>query len=186
MTESYASSGSMTKTRAGVIAAQLNYVVRETTGSTSVKQVLEKGIVDNQWISTVSVQAYDNEERLWAEIEASIDWDRHKVNLRRHGENVEIDSNLPVGIQVNRMIGEMVEWFKTYAEVAELNTCWTISYLDDITNDDAKRDKINEELGLTRLKSRKYVKKLENIDIVLDKIPEIVDELHLVLKVADV
>jgi|CXWL01.1.fsa_nt_gi hypothetical protein len=181
--QSFASAQSIAETRINIIVTQINYIVRESTGSTSIKQVLKKGMIDNQWIAMVRVWAYDNQDRIWAQIEVKVDWERHKINLARHGKEVLIDKNLPEEKQVSWVIGEITEWFKNYSQKSQLQTGWTIGYVPEIENNPEKHKETTHNLGLVYGPSRRWVDGAE-IQEVLSERPAILDETTISLRVA--
>src|SRR5688572_22743079 len=108
-TETHASA--QTETRINILVAQINYIVRETTGAQRFKDILEQGMIHNKWISKVTVEALDEKNDKWAEIEVTVDWERHKINIRRDGEMMIVDKDAPEGEKVSWVIGEVVRWF---------------------------------------------------------------------------
>jgi len=182
-TETIAAAHSSTQARVEVIVAQINYIVRKTTGSTFIGDVLDKGMVRNKWIACVRVQALDEKDRIWAEIEVKVDWDKHKINLRRHGETILIDKNLPEGEQVSWVIEEIVKWFKNYTQKSHLHTTWTIDYVPEIENDATKRDETTKALGLVYGPIRKWADGTQKEEVLFDR-PENLDELSITLRAA--
>jgi hypothetical protein len=168
--------------RVNVLITQINYIVRETTGSMAIEQVLEKGILQNKWIAAVRVRAVDQHEKIWTEIGVQVDWERHRINIRRDGETVLIDKALPVGQQVSWAIGEMVRFFKNYTKKGQLRAIWTIDYVSEIENDTDARDRTTAALNLIYGPARSWVNG-EIVDVLVET-PERLDEATFRLRAA--
>lgn len=181
--ETIASAHARAEARISVIVTQISYVVRQTTGSTFIRQVLEMGMVSNQWISSVEVFAYDDNDQKWASIQLQVDWAKHKINLYRHGTTVMIDEGLPEGERLSWVIGEIANWFKSYKEKSQLHTNWTIKYTPEIEGDRERRDTTTRLLGLVYAPTKKWAHGTER-ELVLADTPADLNELSIVLHVA--
>lgn len=181
MTYADANTATQTETRISIIVAQINYVVRETTGATRFKDILEQGMLQNKWISKVSVVALDEKDKIWAEIEVNVDWDKHKINLNRHGESLAIDKTAPEGEQVSWVIGEIVKWFTNYTKKSKFRTEWTVTYIPEITNDSQRRATINKQLGLVAAPNRSWAN--ASIENILSDTPDDLNEMTTRLRV---
>ena len=173
--ETFATSAALTETRLSVLLTQINYVVRETTGSQNLQGILTKGMVDNKWIASVTVIAFDDRDRIWADIQMTVDWDRHEINLRRHGATLAVNKKAPEGERVSWVIGEIARWFKGYTQKSRLRTTWTIRYVPHIERDRALKDKITKSLGLVYGATRKWIDGAERQEVLADT-PEVLDE----------
>lgn len=170
-------SSATAEARITVVATQINYVIRETTGSTILAEVLKKGLIEKRYIAAVRAIAFNANDLICAQIEMKIDWERHEINLRRHGQEVLIDKSKPEGEQLTWVIGDMVRWFNGYKQQFGLTTCWNLNYIPEIENDQVARDRVTKELGLVYQPNRVWATGMgPTPEVILANVPELVDE----------
>jgi len=156
-------SAAYTRSRNSLIAVQVNRVVSKTTEAPDFSALTKKGIVENTWISEVKVEAYDNEDNVWAQVVLRIDWHRHKINLTRHGKNVTVDRSLPEEDQANWDINEIIKWVNDYREENGLHTRWVIGYTKEVIADKAELARVRRALGTTNRHPFKMMHELESL-----------------------
>lgn len=165
-----------TFTRIEVLAFQMNYVVKRTTNSETFEQIVEKGIVQNQWIDVVTVNAIDAQGKLHAKIIMRIDWDQHKLQIDLNNNAIPLKEALPEGERLSVAIGMIVKYFCKKVEEMGLITSWIIQYRFGI---DAVRAR--KELGTVPASEPQWAS--GEIIHVWGEVPEQLDEFSIDLSV---
>lgn len=130
-------------TRMEMLVFQTNYVVKATTGSRSIREVLEKGL-PKKWLKRIYVYAVDRDRRRRAEIKMEIDWERYEVHIVSKHDDVPINQKLPESEQLSVAIAEIVNFFNEFIQENGWSAEWAVNYAPGV--DEALADK---ELGLT-------------------------------------
>jgi len=128
-----------TFTRTQALAFNINYVVRSTTGDTRFEELLNKGIVENQWINLIEVDGLDRNGNIHAQIVMTIDWDQHRLHITAHENVIEFDENLPEGERLDFAIGKIVQFFNRIVREEKLKPSWVLHYIPGI--DEARAHK---------------------------------------------
>jgi CspA family cold shock protein len=142
-----------TYTRVQVLAFQINYVVRATTGDTSFEDIAETGIIQNQWIEVVDIYGLDRNGDIHAHVVMRIDWERHRFHIKADRNAIHIDENLPEGERLDFLIGNIVKAFNKRVEEEDLTTKMTFQYVAGVN-----RTRANRQIGAVDTTAPKWAK----------------------------
>jgi CspA family cold shock protein len=117
--------------------------VESTTAASRFGEVLRRGIVENQWIESVIIDAIDEHGRIHSQIIMRIDWDRHQLHIEDGRSRVVLDESLPVGERVSSMLGFISARFSSAAKSEGWTTSWLVVYKRDVD-----REYVKAQLGL--------------------------------------
>src|ERR1017187_3560342 len=118
--------------RREVLIQQLKVIVEATTGSTTFKEGIRKGI-EHGWIGKVFVRGLTSQGRILQQIEIEIDWEEHLPHIAsiRYQLNQYVLQIARVEHKPNRfsdLIGKAVELFDKINQEVELKAEWGIVY----------------------------------------------------------
>ena len=138
-----------TFTRTELIRMQISVALRRTTfiSEDKLNQVL-KGI-DNKWIKEFSVYAFDENNLCRAQLALRIDWQRHTAELKMGHKDVAIDRRWENNTAIE--LDESIKLFNSYVNSDSLWTEWRVLYTDEVYNDTALYQHVQQVLGLVSL-----------------------------------
>jgi hypothetical protein len=156
--------GTHTITRQELLVHQLNLIVQSTTGSTTFKSVIQKGI-EKRWIRRVIVNGLTKEGKIRQQIEVEIDWNEHILQLKEPDQGT-IKINLATAERnwVSRVIGQVIDGFNEINEQGDLRAEWAVLYTPEAMSIETQVDR---ELGLTLSNGREWDS--GRVELVIDR-----------------
>jgi len=146
MTSTSTFSAARTYTRIALLKKQVKIMLRRTTNiSPDWLRKLELGI-DNQWIRTFLVYAFDSRNLCRAELTFEIDWDEYKFQMSRGKTTVNIDQRWVDDTAIE--VDEVIILFNDFVQTYSLRTKWIVFYPSWIYGDQAKLSEVQRTLGL--------------------------------------
>jgi hypothetical protein len=147
MTGASTFSTTKTYTRIALLKEQVRIMLRRTTNiSPEWLRKFEIGI-DNHWISTFLVYAFDNRNLCRAELVFEIDWDEYKLQISRGKTTVNIDQRWVDDTAIE--VDEVILLFNDFVHTYSLKTEWMVRYPSWIYGDQKKLSEVRRALGLT-------------------------------------
>lgn len=167
-----------TYSRLRLLVLQMTLVVRKTTGSTSIGDILKRGF-ENEWLETVSVHALDSDDKLWAQITMSIDWKLHKFHISQGSDEIAVNSNLPETEQLSVAIDELIKFFNELVDENKHRTEWVVNYSSKVTRENMEQ--VRKELGLVPAPIREWA--TGDIETAVNETPSVANESNFKLQV---
>lgn len=133
-----------TITRTDALIRQINLIVQATTGSTTFRDVIEKG-VKNQWIHSVTINGVNKDGRIRQQIVIEIDWHDHSLKLKDNNGQIEINLASDERNWISKVIGQIIDGFNEITEQGELEAVWLVSYTSEANKKSSEVDRV---LGL--------------------------------------
>jgi hypothetical protein len=81
----------------------------------SAEETIMKGIVENQYIDTITID-YIKGKRIIGDVAIEIDWDRHRLNIRKFGKTITYDLTKTAKEQISKAIVELIKFFTEWRE----------------------------------------------------------------------
>ena len=164
MTSTGTGTGTGTIARADVLIQQLNLIVQSTTGSTTFKSVVQKGI-ENRWIKKITVSGLTKEDKIRQQIEIEIDWDEHLLQIKGSNQGaVEVNLATAERNWVSRIIGQVIDGFNEISEQGDLRAEWSVMYSSVAMSIEAQVDR---ELGLIHSKAKDW--EAGRVELIIDQ-----------------
>jgi hypothetical protein len=156
----------------------MTLVVRKTTGSSSIGDILKKGF-EKEWLETVSVHALDSDNKLWAQITMAVNWELHTLNISQGAGEVAVNPNLPETEQLSVAIDELIKFFNELVDEGKYKTEWVVAYSSKVTSDNIEQ--VRKELGLVPAPTREWA--TGDIETAVNETPSILNESNFKLQI---
>jgi hypothetical protein len=120
-------------TRLVFLKVQLRYALRETCNiDESTLNRLMTG-VDEPWVKTFHIYAFDSRKLCRAQLEMDIDWNEHNRQLSIGKTTVALDSKWSNNVLIE--VEEMTKAFNAFVKHHNLKTEWKVTYTSQVHND---------------------------------------------------
>lgn len=108
--------------RIGFIGRFVREVVLDLMGKGALlhglDELVDRGIVEEQSVSTVSVE-YLRRDRLVGRVTIEIDYERHRINCRKHGDTVTVEMDRDPTSQVSGALAKLVGFYQRFRETVQ-------------------------------------------------------------------
>lgn len=128
-TRTSAKARTSTLTRAEFLGKVMKYVAKSTVAEESLERLIEKGVVENQWVEVIHIWGLDHDGHIRAEILLRIDWERYVINVRDGNESIDYDPSRSPGDNLSRKLGAMIDIFTEVVAEKGLKPTWAVTFI---------------------------------------------------------
>ncbi|MFL5963787.1 MAG: hypothetical protein ACJ757_12930 [Gaiellaceae bacterium] len=153
----------LTFTRTDFLVRQIDFVVRETTSSSSFEAVMRRG-AENEWIAAVKIQGLTSSNKIAEELRFSFDWNEHRLQIESGNGVIHVDPRVPEGEWMAHAIGLLINDFNEIRDDGSLRATWTLEFTPKAWADIGR---VMRELGLRWGGTRDWVGGTEGEAVVI-------------------
>ncbi len=165
--------------RKGVIALQIRHIFEKIDPGSTVNRVIDEGVLANQWVHKLEIQAYSEKKKVMGVFVIGIDWDIFSKNKKLYGPNVLVAID-----QVKKKehaiwsVDSAARTFRSFVKNSTLRTRWLV-YTGEGLND----KKTYKKMRISKTKEFEWAKGTKKV--ILNESPKNLTEMTLLMETVE-